>query len=383
MKLKHYLYIAVWILGSLFYSGSAVAELWQAKRILVFSSQSESEQMAVLSELLDAHLQDLDAYVTLEIVEYSPRDIFDQVESARKLVRSRGAFSAIWVERSKEEVFLFVSDNSTHNVFLQTFEGSRDGWEVECEAIVALVRSALITWLAVDPETTAVKGSAAVASDETDAGIAPSSDKKSTPVSDGVADSASDNVVNVETEVAAPPGDRGLLRLTAGVGYAPRMFRSNRSVVTHDVAISAGVRLLNSFFMAAGVRIGPPLDFNVPDPTQDIEFRHYPVSLSAGWIYRYRMVELVLGASFLLNITYLKDKEMNRVPSAARWARPGGGVFGRVGVRVLRYFSIFAAVGSDFFKECSYEWEHATIIGVRDIQPSAMLGVEVISGSLL
>ena len=334
------------------------ADTVQTKRVLVLSNQAEQASMAALTTLLGAHLQDLNATVSLEVVEYSPRDIFEQVEKARALVQSRGAFSAIWVERSKDEVFLFVSDNANQNVFLQTFEGSEDGWAVECEAVAALVRSALITWLAVEPDT-------------------PVNDETETPPADGdkseAAQPTSDSATGERGDADTAP-----VSFTAEAGYSPKMV-SPGDHVTHNAALTVGVRLFDRVAIGVGASVGSSLKLDVAE--HDLYFRNIPVFLRAGWIFHTGMVELGLGAAFVLDVTYLKERTTSRVPDDGHKNNPGLGIWGRIGIRPVRYVSIFASVGCDFFFEnIHYMWGESAVLKYGAVQPVAVVGAEVVLG---
>ena len=326
----------------------AKGDAWTAKRVLVISSEAELEQMSSLVNVLSIHFQDLETEVVLEVVDYPPRDIFEQVSAVKALVQSRDAFSAIWVERNKEELFLFVADNSTSKVFLQTFQGSDDGWDVECDTIAVLARSALVGWLSVSPEQTTEKG---LVSD------VPEKRTLST---------------TVKRKIRKEPPPVKPLSFLVAAGYNPKLIH-RQEPLSHSIHIGLGARLKEKAVFEVALHGGPGIRLKVDE--DNVRFWHLPVYIKSGPIWMVSpKIELGLVGALVLDIARISGSQAN-LKDNANQVHPGLGLYGKAAVRLLPYLSSFIEVGTDFFiMNYDYTWKGKVAFRYKYIQPGLVVG---------
>lgn len=342
-----------------FVSSNATGEVWQAKRVLVITSEAELEQMSSLVSVLSVHFQDLDTEVVLEVVDYPPRDVFEQVSAIKALVQSRGAFSALWVERNKEELFLFVADKTTQKVFLQTFQGSDEGWEAECDTIAALARSALVGWLSVESEQTVEKGSVSKAPSK-------ALEKERAVVTAPA--------VVVEKEIEKKKEDAKPLSFLVATGYNPKLIHHSEPV-SHNIHFGIGAVLKERAVVGVAANSGPALKLKVRE--YNIHFWHMSVYIKSGPVLLITpRVELGLLCAFVLDISRLVQDAPN-FHDKVNLVHPGLGFYGKARIQLLPHFSAFLEFGTDFFIK-HYSWgEEEVMFRYNVLQPSLVLGFEL------
>lgn len=340
------------------------AALGAPKKILVVTNESEAAEMKALTEVMAAHFRDLNAETSLQVVPLTPRDLIAQVEIVRQLVRDQAAFSAVWVERSSEEIFLFVSDKFSQKVFVQTFEGGGDGWEMACETIAALVRSALISWLEVIPEARKKPAAPPLLPEPP----APRTEPKRLPPK--VAVSAAKTIEKSEPrqQIASPLIGRFTL------GFATRMIAPDEPW-TYNALVDAKMLLFETFTIGAETQIGSALDLNIPDV--DVVLRNYPIYLKAGYFHTFGRFEMEVGVALFLAITYLDNVPgWGKIDATVR-GRFGPGIFLQGGMRVLPVLSIVARFGADFFfNTARYIWNDVLVLNYGPTQLILSFGLE-------
>ncbi len=332
------------------------------KKVLVISSEEDTDEMTHLVQVAASHFRDLNAIVLLEIVSWKPRDVVAQVETARRTAAAHGAFSAIWIEKSSEEIFLFVSDKTSQQVFVQTFRGSGDDWEAECETIAALVRSALITWLEVIPQnanenTDTVSDWVPVTGDND---VSPEERRES---SQGKRPEAFD------APIPMPQGSPKRQRATAigrfEGGFAARMVHRDEPW-TYNARLGAQLLLFEIASVGVAAQAGSALTLRIED--DDVRLHHFPFYLEMGIGHAFHRVEFNVSLSAVLDVSYFKVNDRFREDSTSR--RLGMGVLFSAGYRVLPVMCLNLFVGADFFfKTARYNFQGDPVLLFGPTQP--------------
>jgi hypothetical protein len=341
------------------------------KKVIVISSEEDVEKMTHLVQVSASHFRDLNAEVSLEVVSWTPRDVVAQVETARRLVAARDAFSAIWVEKSSEEIFLFVSDKTSQKVFVQTFEGSGDDWEAESETIAALVRSALTTWLEVIPKSVTDEEETGPSGPEP---VSAFTEKKEFSTSSGRTASSSNGnsskPAKQETNKNPSSKPKELLIGRFDAGFAPRLVHRDEPW-TYNGRIGGQFLLFESFTIGFAAQVGSSLPLEIPN--DDVRLRHFPLYFELGVWHAFDRVELGASLSAILDIAYLDE---NGAVNDSLRQQPGMGLLFTAGYRVFPIMSISAFVGADFFfKTARYTLDSEPVLLFGPTQPYIGLGL--------
>ncbi len=418
-------------------SSASFAQAQESKKVVIAADESAAEKMLELSSIMRSHFRDLNAEVYFVAVALPSRDIQAQIETIRELVLAEDAFSAVWVEQNSSEVFLFVSDKMTKKVFLQTFDTAEEAWEIKCETIAALVRSALITWLEVIPNKNKMQFSSQTtksafeqkvdsivkstsidssnnlslkslkkkqnrekhstrvskrqkSKDRNDRKVNHLKESKTKTRSFSVRSSKlkkRDTDDNVETDISIRATDsanenvtksRKTTPIVAGifdVSFVARMIYKEQPW-NYNARLSAGLLILRSLTLGISSQIGSSSKLSISQ--QNVVIRHYPIYFEAGYFRVFKKIDFQTGLAFVTSITYLYDASDNQRLNGSERAKFGVGVFAQIGYRVLPMMALTFRASTDlFFKIDRYNWETSPIFYYGSVQPFFSIGVQL------
>ncbi len=348
IKRLHYVSVLVFFITS--YTPSSQGSP-ATKKILIIAKQDGQKRMIELKSVLSAHLRDLDATMDLKVAEQSPQDIVEQVATVRKLVLTNKAFAAIWVARSNEELFLFVADKSSNKVFLRTFPTAENSWAVECDTIAATVRSALISWLEIEP----------LEPQKTVENTKPKKEEPKAAVSK-----------NKTVKKHEPVG------FVVGASYHLGIVHPEEPLF-HGVHISLGILPLKNLEIDISARFFRPIRMSISEV--DIYFRHIPLMVSTTWVWHLYPVDLGVRAGFVLDITYLEGRQVPNSRDDTSLLHPGFSPSLHFRFFLFEYLALFADVGADiFFKPYYYTWKGDSAFHYAPVQPRFSLGLTTVLG---
>ncbi len=325
--------------------GALSAEGTQNKIILV-AEQDDEERTERLRSSIEAHLSDVRAEVLVHVIERLPSGVPDQVELARRLSNSGDILSVIWIEHVKGELFLFTSNQSSDEVHVQTLPHAADGWDVTCDAIGAMVRSALITWLDVE-----------------------------TPPP------AKDVPETLEVSAAPPPVEtlrvqsRDPVRAVFGAGYSSVVLSRDGPFLSGG-ELGLGVLLFRYLEIGFSLRLLQQARLEIAD--EDIFLQRIPLALSAKGLMSFGAIEIGLELGVIVDITRLRGEAASASPDPTDRIYVGGfpAVFARY--RFLDWLALWADAGVDIFRARHYTWDDERVLTYAAVQFQFAVGLSMI-----
>lgn len=319
--------------------------------MLIMALAGQAAEASTLASSVSAYLSDLDARVEVRTVSELSPAFTDQVARARGIAgKEPDVLAVIWVERTADELFIFVSDRASEKVLVQTLPRGPDGWDASCDAIATLVRSALSPWLAEE---------APAAEPPPASGAAPQPAAPAPPA-------AAEPSPTAESPLS--------LALIISAAYAPCALDPERGVVSHAAAIGLGLAVGRHF--EAGVRglIAGSTELDVAG--EDIRLSRIPFGVSATGLLPLGPVELGLDVAFLVDTVRILGIARSTAPDDTDDTRFGLGAALVLRGRVLDWLALWMRVGTDFFFfDTNYVWNGEERLTYAAFQPGGAAGV--------
>ncbi len=314
--------------------------------IILLSPSEEKQRIQRLHSVIEAHISDFSANIAIKDIDALPIDMTSQINLARDVARKSGALSLIWIDWSTQDLYLFASEKDTYSILVHDLPHSEGGWEAECDAIAAMVRSALLPWFSQEKPPSYSLHKPAAKESISSQQPANSASSKKTPL------------------------------LVVGLAYAPSLL-DLRKTIAHGGEIDLGLRVWKFLELNTYVRITQSTRMKVED--ENISLVRLPLGISATAVWPLKALDLGLRIGLVVDITSVYGIDKSAAPSETDIVHPGLATSVLVRYRVLDWLAIFADIGFDFyFDSHNYKWDDAHVLTYKATQPRLGLGLSLI-----
>lgn len=361
-----------------------------SKQIILVADEENVGQMRKLAKVSASHIQDLNATVFVQTVSWDSENTQADWKLIRGMILSNRAFLGVWLKKSDNDTSLFLADaTSLKKVSVRPFKNGPGEWEVECETIAVLIRSALISRLELSSKKQ--KNEAVVSVQKKSVpkknykssreAASPDFRKKSVSVSKQKP-VAKKKSASVSKQKPLKKTKRGS-RKTSGsrllgrfdLGFAAAFIHKDESW-TYNAHIGAALLVLETISIGVSTQIGssPPLDIS----GTKIVLRHFPIFATVGIVHGFGKWEPGAAMSFVTDVMYLDNVSGRGKIDGTTRALFGMRVSGKIGYRVFPFLAVVAFFGGDFFfKTSRYIYQQTPVLRYGAAQAFVGVGVEL------
>ncbi|MBN2527465.1 MAG: hypothetical protein JXR76_13815 [Deltaproteobacteria bacterium] len=347
-------HIAVYVaLGSIYCPDRA-----EASDLLLLTPRESQKKHRALQDSLNAQLMDYNTtskmYIPESPLEYDASTVAD----ARRLQQQTGTKAVLWL--NAVQFYLFVSVDDENHLFTRQLPENTGSWEVQCDAIAAVIQAMLSPWLTPAPAEDANEIQPSTPTETTVNG---------TPAKPALSDS-NKRITEVKKRKRRFRNTSPLtLRPGIGAGFSPWvMSRKNvwSNGATAMLCLKVGRLLL--FGIEPGIAFTSNLSFNL---------LRIPLRFRGELFWAAPSFSLGIGMSFILDVTRVSSSS-----SSQSFGNADGEIYFGMGAslsftyNVNPIFSIVARVGGDLFQSANrYLYGENLIFYYGELQGRALLGV--------
>ncbi len=318
--------------------------------IVIIAPLEAQKEIDPLRSSLVAHLSDLNTQVELQIVNAMPMSVPEQVKAARQATEPDHILAAVWIEKTNDELYIFVSDRGSERILLQTLPHSPDGWDADCDAIATLVRSALVPWLEEKPATT-----------------------PSTPqVVEGPPQPVSSSSVSARDKPTESPVRMGIV-----FGYALSAQKRAFGPPVHGARLGLSLRPIEYLEIDVSVIPLQPTEMDTRDA--DIRLIRIPVELGVTGLWPWEPIELGVRVGLVADFTHVRGIDTSESPDETDIVNIGFVPSVLFRYLPLEWLALWVDAGIYLFgRNRQYAWNDETVSTYGKAQLRLTLGVACI-----
>ncbi|MBN2719195.1 MAG: hypothetical protein JXX14_25320 [Deltaproteobacteria bacterium] len=326
-------HIASWcVVLLLFPSVSLGAEL-----LILSSPQSEARNLQ-LQISIDAQLMDYDAASELMVTDKIPTSDESAIAGIHIIQQQTDSLAVMWLNETS--FFLYINSRDETHFFTRQLPDTAANWEVQCDAIAAVVQAILSPWLTPAPDAPPIPVNGEPETQNPTASDAKNNQRQiSTPKAPRLISSKTDRRLTVHP----------------GIGAAHTTYlMSTNNMWSHGAEILLNLQLGSRFIL--GAESGLSMENN-----RNFRMLRIPIRIRAEIFVEMPSFCIGLGTSFVLDATRISSDTHPDLNNTGH-VYPGVGASLSFTYKVNTIFSVFVRGGADIYQASNKYWYNDALI---------------------